>query len=89
VREILGEFLTEMDQHLELLRSDVAAQELTAVRRRAHTIKGASGNVGAVALQQLAQQMEHNPVGPAEIALMAGALARLRATLHAEGLCAS
>jgi len=46
-REILADFMVEMEGDLEQLRAAVEGGQLDSARRQAHSIKGACGNVGA------------------------------------------
>jgi signal transduction histidine kinase/DNA-binding response OmpR family regulator len=85
-REILAEFLTDLDQQLAALRAALAAREAETVRRRAHQIKGACGNVGALAMQALALELEHGAEGATEMGRLESAYDELVHTLRAEGL---
>jgi HPt (histidine-containing phosphotransfer) domain-containing protein len=58
VAEILGEFLEDVPRQLQALRAAFDDGELDAVRRQAHTVKGASANVGAEALRGAAYAVE-------------------------------
>ncbi len=84
-REILSEFLTDMDQQLVELRTALAAREQELVRRRAHQIKGACGNVGALAMQQVAFELQRGAANATEMTRLEGAYAELCAQLRAEG----
>jgi len=88
-REILQEFLSDMEHQLGGLREAFTSCEGEAVRRRAHQIKGACGNVGALAMQQIALELEHGAGGLAELGRLELAFAELVQTLRSEGFTAS
>jgi HPt (histidine-containing phosphotransfer) domain-containing protein len=52
--EIMKEFLVDMDDQIQRLTADTDKADLPALVRLAHTIKGASANVGAKELQRTA-----------------------------------
>jgi len=56
--EIIQEFLDDAPRQVKALAEAVAAGDAEVVNRQAHTLKGASANVGAEALRQVAYQME-------------------------------
>jgi PAS domain S-box-containing protein len=85
-REILAEFLSDMEGQLGQLRSAVTGGELDSARRHAHTIKGACGNVGALAMQQAALLLEKGSASEHELAGVEGAFTELRRTLAQQGL---
>ena len=55
---ILEEFLREADCQMEQLRLLVKSWKREEARRVAHTLKGASGNVGAMVLRERASRLE-------------------------------
>ncbi len=55
---ILQGFLTDMPRQIEALRGYLEAGDAAGAERQAHTIKGASANVGAEALRTLAVELE-------------------------------
>jgi signal transduction histidine kinase/CheY-like chemotaxis protein/HPt (histidine-containing phosphotransfer) domain-containing protein len=55
---IMGGFLEEMPAEIETLRRHVVAGDAAAARRQAHSIKGASANVGGEALRAVAFEAE-------------------------------
>ncbi len=57
-RELLGVFLSDCARRVESLAAAARAGNADTLRREAHTIKGAGGNVGAHRLQDLAYQLE-------------------------------
>ena len=57
-RVIVGGFLEEMPDQLATLRSCLASGDAAGARRQAHSIKGASANVGGEALRQAALAAE-------------------------------
>lgn len=56
--EVISLFLGELPTQIQSLQDAVEKGDAPLVRRLAHTIKGASGNVGGVSLQKAAHQME-------------------------------
>ncbi len=57
--EVIQLFLADIPLEIEMLQEAFANNDTTLAKRQAHTIKGAAGNVGALALQEAAQQMEN------------------------------
>ncbi len=57
-RRLLGRFASEHAADMRKLRRQLAANELEQARRTAHTLKGASGNLGATGVQHLAAELE-------------------------------
>lgn len=58
MKEILRDYLGEMDNHLQGLGVSLPLGELELVMRGAHTIKGASANVGAIRVRDTAARLE-------------------------------
>jgi PAS domain S-box-containing protein len=57
IAELLEMFTEQIDANLTAIESAVAAGDLVAVRREAHTLAGCSGNVGAARLSRLAREL--------------------------------
>ena len=57
-KEIIDDFLKQIPDNLFALKNALNKKDLLLVKREAHIIKGASGNVGALALQKIAEQIE-------------------------------
>jgi len=57
-QEIIGIFLQDVPIQIEFLENTINKKDPALVDRQAHTLKGASGNVGAVSLQDAALQLE-------------------------------
>jgi PAS domain S-box-containing protein len=55
---ILKAGLSSMPDYVEQLRQSAATGDVEGVVRHAHALKGAAGNVGAMALRAVAQQLE-------------------------------
>ena len=51
-------FLEDIPQQIQTLKKALAATDITHAERQAHTIKGASANVGGMILSELARTME-------------------------------
>jgi HPt (histidine-containing phosphotransfer) domain-containing protein len=57
-RELLQMFATDCAERLTRLERAVEAQDDEAIRREAHTIKGAAANIGAEQLRRCALDLE-------------------------------
>jgi HPt (histidine-containing phosphotransfer) domain-containing protein len=57
-RVVIESFLDDIPRQIQALRGYLAAWEAPGAERQAHTIKGASANVGGEALRALAFEME-------------------------------
>jgi len=57
-REVVKSFLEDAEQQIKALKDALGSGDAPMVERQAHGIKGASGNVGAVGLQEVAYLME-------------------------------
>ena len=57
-RMVIGEFLEDIPRQMDALRSFLAASDTTSAHRQAHSIKGASANVGGEALRVVARDAE-------------------------------
>lgn len=58
VRELIQMFFAEAPRRLDLMRCGLAANDPTPLRRAAHAMKGAAGNLGAVNLTALCHELE-------------------------------
>lgn len=58
VDEILSEFMKDVPRKLAALKEALDRHDAPSIQREAHTLKGASASVGAVALQGAAKQVE-------------------------------
>lgn len=58
VRELIDEFLKEIPERLSDLEKALAQPDYQQIRSQGHTIKGTSGNMGAIALQKVAARLE-------------------------------
>ncbi|MGK7901910.1 MAG: DAHL domain-containing protein [Hormoscilla sp.] len=56
--ELLQIFVQDTQAYLEELKQGLSANDVAKVGRQAHTIKGASGNVGATSMQEVAAELE-------------------------------
>jgi CheY-like chemotaxis protein/HPt (histidine-containing phosphotransfer) domain-containing protein len=56
--EILGEFMEDVPRKFVALKEALGNGDAAAVHHQAHTLKGASANVGASALEKIAYQVE-------------------------------
>lgn len=59
LHEIIGIFLEDTPRRIAELEQSLAAREQAKFIRAAHSIKGSSSNLGAVALRDVAEQLEH------------------------------
>jgi HPt (histidine-containing phosphotransfer) domain-containing protein len=58
VNHILKSFGSNLENQLQVIRSAVAAQDLTAISRAAHALKGAAANLSAEPLRAACMAME-------------------------------
>jgi PAS domain S-box-containing protein len=58
VEEIVGTYLADTPHQIESLEASLAIGDLPGVERHAHSIKGASGNVGGERVRSLAAEIE-------------------------------
>ena len=56
--EIISEFVTDLSEQIDSLKTSIAEGDEKVIARRIHTIKGASANVGAKELERLARSAE-------------------------------
>lgn len=59
LREIAGIFLEDTPLRIKELDESLAAGDVSKFTRAAHSIKGSSSNLGAVALRAAAEKLEH------------------------------
>ncbi|MGA8178427.1 MAG: Hpt domain-containing protein [Desulfobacterales bacterium] len=57
-KEIVHDFLHQVSLNLDALKQSLDKKDELLVKREAHLIKGAAGNVGAVVLQEIAEKIE-------------------------------
>lgn len=57
-KEIINDFLKQIPKNLMTIKKALNDKDLVTVQREAHIIKGASGNVGALVMQEIAEQIE-------------------------------
>lgn len=57
-KEILGGFLEDVPRKVTALKEALDKSDAPSVQLQAHTLKGTSANIGAVALQEVANQIE-------------------------------
>jgi len=57
-REVLHAFLVDLPRQMEVLRGALGRSDAEAVRQQAHTLKGASANIGASILNDISLRME-------------------------------
>jgi len=57
-KEIIDDFLKQIPDNIFAVKKALNKKDLLLVQREAHIIKGASGNVGALTLQETAEQIE-------------------------------
>lgn len=60
LREIAGIFMEDTPQRLAELEKSLQAGDAATFTRAAHSIKGSSSNLGAVALRAAAEKLEHH-----------------------------
>lgn len=57
---LIETYLTDAKLRLNLIKNGIATQDYEAVRLAAHSLKGASANLGALILAQLCEKLEHD-----------------------------
>ena len=58
VATVINVFLEDMPSQIERVNADIRNGSVEAARRTAHAIKGAAGNVGGIAMRDVAARME-------------------------------
>jgi HPt (histidine-containing phosphotransfer) domain-containing protein len=58
LREIVGIFFSDMPKRIALLDQNLATGDNSKFSRAAHSIRGSAGNLGAVALRDVAALLE-------------------------------
>lgn len=58
--EIIDIFLDDTPLRIAELESSLSAQDVEVFARAAHSIKGSSANLGALALRGIAEKLEHH-----------------------------
>ncbi|URR34517.1 Hpt domain-containing protein [Thermosynechococcus sp. HN-54] len=84
--ELLQTFVEDAQQRLEALAEAVNQGNVDQIKRDAHHLKGASGNVGISAMQSVAAQLEQSttPETLAQAKTLVEELQRLFATVASE-----
>ena len=58
LQEVFGLFLSDAPTRVDAIVAAVDARDAAALQRAAHTLKGASGSIGALALQRACRALE-------------------------------
>ncbi|OGR28178.1 MAG: hypothetical protein A2277_14540 [Desulfobacterales bacterium RIFOXYA12_FULL_46_15] len=58
LNELVAEFLNDIEQQLEIIRSAIAAQDFETLRKQGHAIKGGAANLRAMKLSEAASSLE-------------------------------
>lgn len=58
VAELIDLFLRESAVHVDALRAALASKDAETLRKSAHTLKGSSGNLGAMALSKVSSELQ-------------------------------
>lgn len=58
LKEILALFLEDAPRQIETLKEALERGDSAMVRHQAHTLKGSSGSVGAIAIEKVAMEMQ-------------------------------
>ncbi len=61
LRDVVSTFLDDMPKQLSTLETLVAQNELAAIHRQAHRIKGSAANINAASLAEIARAVEQAP----------------------------
>ena len=56
--ELLEDYMDNSEENLKAIRYAIQAKDTVTVVRTAHTLKGASSNIGAVNMTELSKQLE-------------------------------
>lgn len=90
-RAIVRQYAAQLDSELRSMEQARQRQDWTLLRRLAHTLKGSSGNVGAMALAGQAAQLERAAqqadaqAADAALAALAPLISATRSALDAGG----
>ncbi len=57
--ELIEDYMDNSEENLKAIRYAIQAKDTVTVGRTAHTLKGASSNIGAVNMTELSKQLEH------------------------------
>ncbi|MFO7555512.1 MAG: Hpt domain-containing protein [Desulfobacterales bacterium] len=57
-KEIVDDFMKDIPNKLNALKEALNKGDALLIKKEAHMMKGASGNIGAVAMQEIAEQIE-------------------------------
>lgn len=57
---LIDTYLTDAKFRLQLIENGINSQDYEAVRLAAHSLKGASANLGALVLAELCEKLEHD-----------------------------
>lgn len=57
---LIDTYLTDAKFRLQLIENGINSQDYEAVRLAAHSLKGASANLGALMLAELCEKLEHD-----------------------------
>ena len=57
---LISTYLTDAKFRLQLIENGINSQDYESVRLAAHSLKGASANLGAIQLAQLCEKLEHD-----------------------------
>jgi len=57
---LISTYLADAKLRLQLIQQGLQAQDYEAVRLAAHSLKGASANLGALLLAQICERLEHD-----------------------------
>jgi len=57
--ELIEDYMDNSEENLKAIRYAIQAKDIVTVGRTAHTLKGASSNIGAVNMTELSKQLEH------------------------------
>lgn len=76
LREIISIYLEDTPQRIAELEQSLASGDVACFTRAAHSVKGSSANLGAMAVRQVAQELEHqsNKNGLTDVAHLLAAL---------------
>jgi signal transduction histidine kinase/CheY-like chemotaxis protein/HPt (histidine-containing phosphotransfer) domain-containing protein len=60
ISSIIGDFMQSASMQINAMKTALDTQDFDALKRAAHTLKGSSAQLGAIAVAQVCQELEHD-----------------------------
>lgn len=80
-QELLQAYLEDMKILQAKLQAAIAVQDFPAIRCHAHTIKGASSNIGCLFMEEIANTLEKKSAQQASVAVLMSVMDELKTRL--------